>query len=381
MNAAILTPDELLAASILPLRAERPRDTARESTALDDLIGRINGAPDGALQALVETVAELCSAGSAGVSLLSGDAFVWPAIAGVWSPFLDQSRPAGAPPRGIVIDRTVTLLFDHPERIFPDLDAAPAAEEVLLVPLLLDGRAEGTLWAISHDERRFDAEDVRILERLALLAIAIEQTQRLEADRRHDRRSAQDRVRSTIRIIRALLRNADATVAGDGDGGQALVRLSSRIDAFAAGALGYGEDEGRDLWQLIAHLLQRHGEQPGERVVLDGPSVLIPLPAAGPLALALHELIENLFEHGALRRVGGRTAISWRVAPGPTGDVLDLEWRESGGIALVAPVPPVPGFGFELLEAGLPDLIGAETTIEVAPVGLSFSLRLALSPA
>jgi PAS domain S-box-containing protein len=47
----------------------------------------------------------------------------------------------------------------------------PLAEEGLLVPFYVEGRAVGTIWAIAHDDRRkFDAEDVRQLVSLGSFA-------------------------------------------------------------------------------------------------------------------------------------------------------------------------------------------------------------------
>jgi PAS domain S-box-containing protein len=49
--------------------------------------------------------------------------------------------------------------------------AVPFAEEGLLVPFYVDGKAVGTIWGIMHDDRRkFDAEDDRILASLGKFA-------------------------------------------------------------------------------------------------------------------------------------------------------------------------------------------------------------------
>ena len=53
----------------------------------------------------------------------------------------------------------------------------PRAEEGLLVPFYVNGRAVGTIWAVAHDNRRrFDAEDLRLLERMSRFASAAYQT-------------------------------------------------------------------------------------------------------------------------------------------------------------------------------------------------------------
>jgi GAF domain-containing protein len=49
----------------------------------------------------------------------------------------------------------------------------PAIVEGLVLPVQFDGIALGTLWVVSHDEeRKFDAEDVRIMSALAYFTVA-----------------------------------------------------------------------------------------------------------------------------------------------------------------------------------------------------------------
>jgi PAS domain S-box-containing protein len=59
-----------------------------------------------------------------------------------------------------------------PERYFaPGADLVPTAVELLQVPFRVEGKPVGTLWVVRHnEERQFDAEDLRRLERLAHLA-------------------------------------------------------------------------------------------------------------------------------------------------------------------------------------------------------------------
>jgi GAF domain-containing protein len=165
MAGRTLTREESLAANILPNRPAPKRDHARESHALDALIGRINGEPGGALQALVETAVALTGAGSAGVSILTDKRFVWPAIAGNWAKYAGNGLPIDASPCQIVIERNAALLFDRPDRLFPEAAGDPRIEEVLLVPLSDGGAPIGTLWVLSHDDYRFNSEDARILQR------------------------------------------------------------------------------------------------------------------------------------------------------------------------------------------------------------------------
>lgn len=366
------TDADLVAADALPRRATVARDAEQESRALDDLIGRINARPDAALQALVETVVALCGAGSAGISLLQGDRFVWPAIAGAWAQYVDQGIAQDASPCGVVIARDMPLLFDHPARIFPNIPAEPPIAEALLVPLRFNSAPRGTLWAMSHDAHRFDAEDARILERLGLVATALEQNRRDPARLAECASNAASRVRDTLAVMRALIRRSDE-VASDAEAPQLAV-LSSRLAAYAEGVGGRGGAEGVDMWSLVLRTLEQHGEAPDQRIALSGPEVRIAADHAGPLALALHELIENALEHGSLSYHQGSVDLVWTVTDSAA-PRLDLHWTERAIRPAIDGVGP-RGFGLELLLDLLPDLIGAETSLDLAPAGAIFRLTM-----
>lgn len=366
--------DELLAANILADRVAKGRDPMRESIAIDKLIGRINSTPDAALQALVETAAELSDAGSAGVSLLERDRFVWRAIAGAWAHYVGDGIPFDASPCGVVIARDAPLLFSEPHRRFAQIRGEPPIHEALLVPLRLLGRPIGTLWVLSHDHHRFDTEDVRILERLASFATAIEEMRRSRAQSAEAITSARAHILETVTMIRSVTRDA---VAGDipTSAEERLVRFGARISAYADAVAYRSPDISTDLWLLLAATLKRFGERPDERISLDGPDAAIPPKQAGTLGLAFHELLDNAFRHGALRTEAGRVDIRWAVKDEGERSLLHLRWDERG-----PPHSPTriqkSGFGFELLTIGLPEMIAAQTEFDLRPEGLCFVLSM-----
>jgi two-component sensor histidine kinase len=77
-------------------------------------------------------------------------------------------------PSGTVIDRNAAQLMAYPERYYaygPGIDRPIA--EALLIPLHFRGEPVGTVWVLSHDERRrFDNEDRRLLTSLSRAAAA-----------------------------------------------------------------------------------------------------------------------------------------------------------------------------------------------------------------
>src|SRR6516164_9837749 len=172
--------ESILCTEELRRRAWRPPDREKETSALLALVSTLADSPHTILQTLADKVLEILDADSAGLSLLTKDQkrFYWAAIAGAWRPHLGGGTPRDFGPCGDVLDRNIPMLFTHWERRYPYLRLAiPLAEEGLLVPFYVNGKAVGTIWAIAHDDRRkFDAEDLRVLESLGRFASAAYQT-------------------------------------------------------------------------------------------------------------------------------------------------------------------------------------------------------------
>ena len=185
-EVALAPLESILRTDELRTRPSRPPDYEGQIRILTALVQALALSPKTILQTLAQSTLEALHAGSAGVSLLTEDGgrFYWAAIAGEWSPHLGGGTPSGFGPCGDVLDHKVPMLFTHWERRYPYLaQATPLAEEGLLVPFEVEGRQVGTIWVIAHDaDRRFDAEDLRLLESLAAFAcVASQALQRLNA--------------------------------------------------------------------------------------------------------------------------------------------------------------------------------------------------------
>src|SRR6266404_6175927 len=177
-----VTLDSILCTEELRRRPWRPPDYEKENRALVALLSALLHSPPNILQILAETILDVTQCDSSGLSLLTkddgGKRFYWPAIAGMWSPHVGGGTPRDFGPCGDVLDRNRTLLFQHFERRYPYLlPVIPAAEECLLVPFYVGGKAVGTIWAIMHsDRRKFDAEDERLMSTLGQFASVAYQT-------------------------------------------------------------------------------------------------------------------------------------------------------------------------------------------------------------
>jgi hypothetical protein len=159
----------------LQRRPWRPPNFEMENRALVALVTALSDSASTIFQTLAETILDVTKCDSSGLSLLTPDGgkrFYWPAIAGMWAPHVGGGTPRNFAPCGDVLDRNCTMLFRHFERRYPYLmPVIPAAEECLLVPFYVDGRAVGTIWGIMHSDRRqFDSEDGRIMGALGQFA-------------------------------------------------------------------------------------------------------------------------------------------------------------------------------------------------------------------
>lgn len=185
---------------------------------------------------------------------------------------------------------------------------------------------------------------------------AFEQQQLLIAELNH-------RVRNILALIRGLVAqsNRDGLSTADFIGTldsrvQALARAHDQITTQRWGP-------GR-LTELIQSEANAYLGVKRDRVVLDGPDILIHPDAFTVLALVFHELTTNAAKYGALSD-NGRVKVSWHIdEPGS----LMLTWRETGGPAVTAPTRR--GFGSTLIERSIPFELGGHAEVRYRISGL-----------
>jgi PAS domain S-box-containing protein len=206
--------ESILCTEELQQRPSRPADHAKENAALVALARGLAESRHTILEILAETILRVTGADSAGLSLLTSDGatpdpegrrFYWPAIQGLWKEYAGGGTPRNFSPCGDVLDRNCTLLFRHFERRYPYLlPISPAAEECLVVPFYVRGKAVGTTWAIMHsDRRRFDSEDQRLMSVLGQFASLAFQTLDTIDDLKSQisaREKAESRLRELTRV-------------------------------------------------------------------------------------------------------------------------------------------------------------------------------------
>ena len=107
---------------------------------------------------------------------------------------------------------------------------------------------------------------------------------------------------------------------------------------------------------------------PHDRILIEGPPLMVTRDSATTLGLCLHELATNAIKYGALSVPDGRATLRWALSSGDD-PALRLEWTESGGPSVTP--PSRTGYGTRYLRAALTGLFGAPPAIDYPKDGLS----------
>jgi two-component sensor histidine kinase len=122
---------------------------------------------------------------------------------------------------------------------------------------------------------------------------------------------------------------------------------------------------------LVRTILQPYNEASRERFIASGPPLGIGANAVTSLALALHETSTNAVKYGALSKPDGVIRITWATER----DALRLEWKETGGPAIVA-APEAQGFGSVLTESSIIKQLGGTIAYDWRPSGLKLTMTV-----
>jgi PAS domain S-box-containing protein len=181
----------------------------------------------------------------------------------------------------------------------------------------------------------------------------------------------QHRTRNLLAIVQSLARQtmkSSRSVQEFAEEYESRLGALSRIQTL----LTRTDNEPIDLRELVEREIEAHGhsQSNGNKVKIEGPSVLLPSTCAQLLALAIHELATNAVKYGALRQPSGQLVVRWDIKDRSPRPAASIEWRESG-IAIPEGGPRQKGYGSELIERALPFQLGAETRLEFRPDGVS----------
>lgn len=234
------------------------------------------------------------------------------------------------------------------ERIHPDdrgalrgmwADAQARGSGMVDLRVLLAGES-GYRWLRIQAMREAEADGGQWIA----TAVDVDDLYRALDGERMRRLALQHRVRNTLAVIRSIARRTAET----SDTVEAYrARFDGRIAAFARvqGHVIRAGGRGIDLESLLADELLAHRIGPRHRVDYGGTDVRLSPRLADQLGLALHELIANAGQFGALGDADGRLTIRWWMQETQPVPVLHLDWREDlTGTTIAA--PDHEGFGW-----------------------------------
>ncbi|WP_081858528.1 PAS domain S-box protein [Pseudorhizobium pelagicum] len=168
------------------------------------------------------------------------------------------------------------------------------------------------------------------------------------------------------------------------------IRTSDNMEAFERGMTGRlsslarshtlltdNEWTGADLQKIILAELEPYDD--GTRLTLDGGVFHLPVDAAVPLAMAVHELTTNAVKYGALSVPDGQLTVGWTTERTEGGTMLHLEWTESNGPPVTPPTRR--GFGTTLLDRVLTGQLGGTVNVSYPPEGARVRIQAVVSQA
>ncbi len=225
-------------------------------------------------------------------------------------------------------------------------------------------RGQSKPWA-AMEIRLAEGLRVTLLEVILRLAEAAAQ-ERKSSNERQELLIAElnHRVRNILSLIRGLISQGrerattlEEFAAVIGGRVQALARAHDQITID-----NWGPASLRTLFtaETAAYLSSK-----ANRVVLDGPDVLLDPRAFSTLALVTHELLTNSAKYGALADSVGRVNVRWGI--GENGQ-LRIHWQEEGGPPVRA--PSRRGFGSTVIERSIPFDLNGEASLQYALAGV-----------
>ena len=227
--------------------------------------------------------------------------------------------------------------------------------------------------------RPFTTSELRVAE--TLRATLIEVVLRLADEASAEREAASERqelliaelnhrVRNILAVIRGLIRQSKPKAGSSVEDFVSLV--DGRIHALARAHNQITDDHWgpAPLRALIDAEAAAFLADQTDRIIAEGPPILLNPQAYSTMALVVHELVTNSAKYGGLSD-SGRVRIDWHLDQ--AGDLV-VEWREEGG----PPVQPPSrkGFGSTIIDRSVPYDLGGESHIDFKRDGVEARFRI-----
>jgi PAS domain S-box-containing protein len=203
------------------------------------------------------------------------------------------------------------------------------------------------------------------------IARDISETKQAQARQEMLAREIEHRTRNLFAVVLAVVSRSFAGRHSVKDAEASVVsRLSSLAQTHVM--LIDKEWQGADLAEVVRSEMGPYGD----RVQVEGASVILQASAAQGFALALHELATNAAKYGALSNATGRVHISWSKLASNGSNRFTFRWQERGGPPVIPPTRK--GFGSVVLEEAMTEYFDVPPRFDFSIAGVTYELSGAL---
>jgi two-component sensor histidine kinase len=242
------------------------------------------------------------------------------------------------------------------------------------VPLMAKGALVGKFMAYYKAPHVFsDAEIDLVVTISRQLGFSVERMNAVDAEQRaHARqdllaRELHHRTKNLFAVVQAIVARSFAnkhTVQ------EAETAVRDRLHSLAqTHTILLDKDwQGANLAEVVRAEMSPYGD----RVSIEGPSLMLTAQAAQNFALALHELATNAAKYGALSNDMGRVDLSWSVLKPNGYRQFIFRWQERGGPHVTPPTGK--GFGSAVLEQAMAEYFENPPQIEFAADGVAYEV-------
>lgn len=159
------------------------------------------------------------------------------------------------------------------------------------------------------------------------------------------------RVKNTLTVVQSIVAQSLKSEKVDP---AVAAKVRSRL-----GAISKSHDllltrnwRGVNLDDVIRSQLSSYLTGDAPRIILKGPSIVVPGEVGSSVGLVVHELSTNAVKYGALSNDKGKVQLDWIVLEDVGGKKLNIIWRERDGPPVKRPASS--GFGTTLIEHVIP---------------------------
>jgi two-component sensor histidine kinase len=288
---------------------------------------------------------------------------------------------------GYTLDVGAPVISDVPSetRFDPsDLVRRSGAQVSVNVVVWVDGKPYGSLEADSAGPWQVSESDIDFLQTYAdLVSTAIERnllTARIEALAREREILLNEIFHRIKNLLANVLAISRRTAKHSADLTEFQAAFDGRIAALsrAHDLLLSASDKPARLRDLLELEFSAKGLKPGEELTIEGPELVCGPRTLQALALLVFELSTNAVKHGALSDNASPQAsiqVSWRIDDAADGPMVELSWREQG---VREPTRARRGFGSELMERLVPEMLGGSAKFDVGHGGIEYAIRFSM---